>query len=153
MPSGCKRERNVFTILNFCVTRYRLFDDTQELRQEWKLEKIKSSFFFKNFFVCYTPGYDMGYLPIFVENMVVLGIFFLSIYDDFLYFLYFLIFVSFVETFVIIFKSTFLMWFDKIPLVGVQSGSLYFSGNNKTIRYDYGGIKYIYPNLPIVLKQ
>ena len=76
MPSGCKRERNVFTILNFCVTRYRLFDDTQELRQEWKLEKIKSSFFFKNFFVCYTPGYDMGYLPIFVENMVVLGIFF-----------------------------------------------------------------------------
>ena len=78
MPSGCKRERNVFTILNFCATRYRLFDDTQELRQEWKLEKIKTSFFFqKLFFVCYTPGYDdMGYLPIFVENMVVLGIIF-----------------------------------------------------------------------------
>jgi len=62
MPSGCKRERNVFTILNFCATRYRLFDDTQELRQEWKLEKIKTSFFSKTFFVCYTPGYDdMGH--------------------------------------------------------------------------------------------
>ena len=76
MPSGYKRERNVFTILNFCATRYRLFDDTQELRQEWKLEEIKTSFFSKTFFVCYTPGYDMGYLTIFVENMVVLGIFF-----------------------------------------------------------------------------
>ena len=34
-------------------------------------------------------------------------------------------------------QRTFLMWFDKIPLVGVQSGSLYFSGNN-TIWYDFG---------------
>ena len=71
-----------------------------------EIGKDKKFFFFKNFFVCYTPGYDMGYLPIFVENMVVLGIilFFLSIYDDFLYFL---LFVSFVETFVIISKGHF----------------------------------------------
>ena len=120
-------------------------------RAEARVEigKDKKFFFSKTFFVCYTPGYDMGYLPIFVENMVVLGIFFLSIYDDFLYFL---LFVSFVETFVIIFKSTFLMWFDKIPLVGVQSGSLYFSGNNYYMIW-FRGKKNIYSNLPIVLKQ
>ena len=71
-----------------------------------EIGKDKKFFFSKTFFVCYTPGYDMGYLPIFVENMVVLGIilFFLSIYDDFLYFL---LFVSFVETFVIISKGHF----------------------------------------------
>ena len=118
-------------------------------RAEARVEigKDKKFFFFsKTFFVCYTSGYDMGYLPIFVENMVVLGIiFFINLWW------FFLLFIR--RNVCYHLQRTFLMWFDKIPLVGVQSGSLYFSGNNKTIRYDFGGKKYIYPNLPIVLKQ
>ena len=114
MPSGCKRERNVFTILNFCVARYRLFDDTQELRQEWKLEKIKSSFFFQKIFcllhsriwhglfanICRKHG-SIRYHFIFFINLWWFSIFFTFrfIRRNVCYHL----------------QRTFLMWFDKIP--------------------------------------